>query len=78
MQLEKWGVDVEILKEPAITRCFIGWVEDWEKEKYKDSGAVARAMFVNKYKDNTFYLPDTEETYHVDDDGIQFLRGRSG
>ncbi len=77
MQLEKWGVEVEILKEPLITQRFIGWTEDWEKEKYKDSGAVARAMFVNKYIDTTFYLPDTEETYHVDDDGIQFLRGCS-
>ncbi len=28
--------------------CFIGWTKDWEKEKHKDSGAVARAMFVNK------------------------------
>mgnify|MGYP006871988189 CR=1 FL=1 len=54
------------------------WLEDWEKEKYKNSGAVARAMFVNKYKGMTFYLPDTEETYHVVDDGIQFLRGQSG
>ncbi len=34
-------------------------------------------MFINKYKDTTFYLPDTEETYHVDDNGIQFLSGRS-
>ncbi len=31
-----------------------------------------------QYKDTTFYLPDTEETYHVDDDGIHFLRGHSG
>ncbi len=53
-------------------------MEDWEKEKYKDSGTVARAMFVNKYKDTTFYLPGTEETYQVDDDGILFLRYRSG
>ncbi len=71
-------MDVEILKEPAITRQFIGWTEGWEKEKYKDSGTVAKAMFINKYKDTTFYLPDTEETHHVDNEGIQFLRGRSG
>ncbi len=32
----------------------IGRTEDWEKEKYKDSGAVARAMFIIKYKDITF------------------------
>ena len=69
---------MEVLKEPAITRRFIGWTEDWEKEKFKDSGAVARAMFINKYKDTIFYLPDTGETYHVDDGGIQFLRGQSG
>ena len=35
-------------------------------------------MFDNKYNETTFYLPDTEETYHVDEDGIQFLRGHSG
>ncbi len=40
-----------------------------------DSRAVARAMFVNKYKDTTFYLPDTDETYHVDNDGIQSFEG---
>ncbi len=55
-------------------------MEDWEKEKYKDSGGVTRALFVDKYKDITFYLPNIDETYHVDDDGIQFLRdhGRGG
>ncbi len=54
LQLEKWGVDVEVLKEPAITWRFIGWTEDWEKEKFKDSGAVARTMFINKYNDTVF------------------------
>ncbi len=69
---------MDVLKEPAITQKFIGWTEDGEKEKFKDSGAVARAMFINKYKHTTFYLPDIGETYHVDDEGIQFLRGQSG
>ncbi len=66
---------MEVLKEPAITWQFIGWTEDWEKEKFKHSGAVTRAMFINKYKDTIFNLPDNGETYHVDDGGIQFLRG---
>ncbi len=39
---------------------------------------VVRAIFVNKYKDTTFYLLDTEETYKVDDDGAHFLRVHSG
>ncbi len=68
---------MKVLKEPAITWQFIGWTEDWEKEKFKDSGAVARAMFINKYKDTMFYLPDTGETFHVDNGGIQFLIGQS-
>ncbi len=45
---------MEVFKEPAITWRFIGWTEDWEKEEFKDSGAVARAMFINKYKDTIF------------------------
>ncbi len=57
---------------------FIGWTEDWEKDKFKDSSTVARAVFINKYKDTAFYLPDTGDTCHVDDGGIQFLRGQSG
>ncbi len=28
LQLEKWGIDVEILKEPAIMQQFIGWMKD--------------------------------------------------
>ncbi len=55
---------------PAIIQPFICWTEDWEKKKHKDSSAGARAMLVNKYKDTTFYLPDTEKTYHLDNDGI--------
>ncbi len=35
-------------------------------------------LIINKYKDTAFYLLDTGETYHVDDGGIQFLRGQSG
>ncbi len=35
-------------------------------------------MFEKKYKDTTFYLLDTDENFYVDDDGIQFLRGRIG
>ncbi len=57
LQLEEWGVDVNVLKEFAITRNFIDWVEDWGKEKHKKYDAVVRAHFVNKYKDFcTVYL----------------------
>ncbi len=69
---------VDILKEPVITQCFIGWTEKCEKEKHNDSGAVERAIFINKCKDTTFYLPDTGENYWVDEDSIQLLRGCCG
>jgi hypothetical protein len=32
LQLEKFGVDTSILKEPAVQRIFRAWVEDWEEE----------------------------------------------
>ncbi len=32
VESEKWGLDIDILKEPAIKQCLIGWTENWEKE----------------------------------------------
>jgi hypothetical protein len=29
LQLEKFGVNTDILKEPAVERIFHWWVEDW-------------------------------------------------
>ncbi len=40
LELEDWGVDVNALKETAISRTFVGWTEDWEKDKWKTDGAV--------------------------------------
>jgi hypothetical protein len=30
VQLEKFGVNTNILKEPAVQHIFRAWVEDWE------------------------------------------------
>ena len=32
LQLEKFGVDTVVLKQPATNRVFRAWVEDWEKD----------------------------------------------
>ncbi len=57
MQSEEWGLDVGVLKDTVITRNFIAWTKEWEKEKLKKNDAVARALFVNKYKDLSYQLP---------------------
>ncbi len=33
LELESWGIDVNVLKEPAISRTFVGWTKDLEKDK---------------------------------------------
>ncbi len=57
MQLEEWGLNVGTLKDTVITRNFIAWTKEWEKEKHKKNDAVVRALFVNKYKDLSYRLP---------------------
>ncbi len=57
--LENCDVDVNELKEIPISRNFVGWTEDWEKEKWKVDGAVNKVLFANIYKDMRFVLPDT-------------------
>ncbi len=40
--------------------------EEWEKERHKKNDAVLKAMFVNKYKDTVFDLPDADNnTFYV-------------
>ncbi len=56
LELENWGVDVNEHKEIPISRNFVGWTEDWEKEKWKVDGAVNKVLFANKYKDMRFVL----------------------
>ena len=40
LQLEKFGVDTNILKEPAVQRIFCAWVEDWEQDARKNNDVV--------------------------------------
>ena len=79
LQLEDWGIDTTQLKEPAITRRIKGWTEEWEKEKHKKNDAVSKAMFVNKYKDTVFDLPDADNnTFYVGENEIAQELGWDG
>ncbi len=42
------------------------WTEEWEKERQKKNDAVLKAMFVNKYKDTMFDLPDADNNTSYD------------
>ncbi len=66
-----------------ITRNFIAWTEEWEKEKHKKNDAVARVLFVNKYKDLTYRLPaqsddDIDRLYCIREEDIVWGCGRDG
>ncbi len=62
LQVKDWGIDTTQLKEPAISQRIKGWTEEWEKESHKKNDAVLKAMFINKYKDIVFDLPDADNT----------------
>ena len=60
------------LKECATKRIFRAWIEDWEKDAILDNDCVAEAKLLTKYKDLTFYCPDDEVTFTVNDDSMEF------
>ena len=76
MQLEQFGVDMGALKEPAVERIFRAWVEDWEEESRKKNDCVDEARLLQKYKGLVFFDPDSEKTFSVWDQNMEFRRGR--
>ena len=78
LQLEKFDVDLENLKEPATTRIFRAWVEDWEKEMMKKNDCVAEATLLEKYKDLVFNDPDVNCMFTVAKQKMEYRRGKQG
>ncbi len=48
LDLEKIDVNVRLLQDVEITREFIGWTEDWEKELKRKNFPVVEARFLIK------------------------------
>jgi len=48
LQLEKFGVNTNILKEPAVERIFCLWVEEWEEDARKKNDCVSEAPLTTK------------------------------
>ena len=78
LQLEKFGVDTVVLKQPATNRVFRAWVEDWEKDLLKMNDCVAEARILAKYKGLIFWDPDTSANFTVHEENLEFHRGKDG
>ncbi len=75
MQQSNFGLDVDELKKPSVSRIYQAWLEDWEIELLQVNDCVAEARILEKYKDSVFYDPDTKKTFKVWDGNLEFHRG---
>lgn len=78
LQLEKFGVDLDNLKQPATSRIFRAWVEDWEIKIMKMCDCVAEATLLEKYKNLVFHDPDEDCMFTVASQNMEYRRGRDG
>ena len=76
LQLEKFGVNTNILKEPAVERIFHSWVEEWEEEARKKNDCVSEALLLQKYKGLVFHDPDSGHDFSIWHNNMEFRRGR--
>ncbi len=76
LQLEKWDVDSDALKEPEVQRVFQAWIEDWEEELRRANDVVVENRLLQKYQGLVFYDPDTSKTFHVYKGNMEYHQGR--
>ena len=72
LQLEKFGVNTNILKEPAVERIFRLWVEEWEEDTRKKNDCVSEALLLQKYKDLVFHDPDSGHDFSIWRQNMEF------
>ena len=53
-------------------------MEDWETELLKDNDVVAEARLLEKYKHLVFLDPDTNCTFTVAPENMEYNRGKHG
>ncbi len=54
LELDKFGVDIQVLKEAIFQREFVGWIEEWEKDLNKKNGPVVKACFLTQHENLSF------------------------
>ena len=74
LQLENWGVDINVLKTKTFKRVFRAWVEDWETECIKDNDVVSEMRLLEKYKGLAFFDPEDKVTYTIESKNMQWFR----
>ena len=53
-------------------------MEDWEEKLLKDNDVVAEARSLEKYKNLVFLNPDTNCTFTVAPENMEYRRGKNG
>ncbi len=76
LQLEKFGVNTNILKEPAVEGIFCSWVEEWEENARKKKDCVSEALLLQKYKGLVFHDPDSGNDFSIWQQNMEFCHGR--
>ncbi len=76
LQFEKFGVNTNILKEPAVERIFCSWVEEWEEDARKKNDCVSEALLLQNYKGLVFRDPDSGHDFSIWQQNMEFRRGR--
>jgi hypothetical protein len=76
LQLEKFGVNTGILKEPAVQRIFCLWVEDWEEEARRKNDCMLEGLLLQKYKGLVFHYPNSGNDFSILQKNMEFHWGR--
>ena len=76
LQLENFGDDTNILKDPAVQHIFCAWVEDWEQVARKNNDVVAEAQLLQKYKGLVFHDPNSKNDFCIWVQNMEFRHGR--
>ncbi len=77
LELDNFGVDVQVLKDPVILREFVGRTEDWEKDLKKKNSPVVEEHFLTKYKNLSFLFKDNYIACTIYEGNIEFHRGKT-
>ncbi len=77
-ELDKFGIDIQVLKDPVILREFVGWTEEWEKELKKKNCPVVEARFLTKYKNLAFLFEDNDKVNTLFEGNMEFHQGKTG
>ena len=74
LNLEKFGVNVDELKQLATHRVFHAWVEDWEEKLMLKDDIVLETRILEKCKNLVCYNPDQDINFTVCNKNLEFVK----